>query len=351
MEILITGIVLSFVITLLLLPVIIRIAAVNKLFVVRQFRKVHTQKVSSLGGIAIFASVFFVMLFFSDFESLKPLKFYLAAGLFIFLVGLRDDFKNVNPWVKLLGQILATLIIIFPGGLKIEQFILNGTIYNLHPALSTILTLIVVIWIVNAYNFFDGIDIQAALMGIFVLAPAGIWFYFTQQYNFGLLLLTTSAALSAFLIFNFSPSKIFMGDSGTMTIGFIFAFSFIKFTSLNTQMEFVDANISNPFIFGLIAFQLPLFDSLRVVFFRLIKKKKLTKADKSHFHHLLLKLNWSHFHISLLSGFYTLIMLFLNYYLYTHTSKFSILILANLLTLSLLYSFIFFKLKMQKAIH
>lgn len=342
---LVFGPILSFAITLILLPIIIKIAANRNIVVVRQYRKVHIGNVSALGGIAIFAGVFFSMIFFSDFIDLKIIKYYIAAGSFIFLFGLRDDFKNSKPYEKLLGQISAALILIFLGGLKISQLILFNYIIILPNWASVVLTVFIVIWFINAYNFFDGIDMQAALVALSFLLPSGIWFYFMGQYNFSLLLLSTSAALIAFLYYNNSPSKIFMGDAGTVSIGLILAFSFLKFTNLNQTDDFQDINIINPFLFGLLAFQLPLFDSIRVIIIRIFKGKNPTKADKTHFHHMLLANNWNHKEISWISSIYTLVTLLINYQIFKYNFNIYLIFSFNALALILLYYSTFKKFK------
>ncbi|MBN2746330.1 MAG: undecaprenyl/decaprenyl-phosphate alpha-N-acetylglucosaminyl 1-phosphate transferase [Bacteroidales bacterium] len=350
MTTLIIGSVLSFAITLILLPFLIQFAAEKKIFVARQFRKVHSKDVSALGGIAIFAAVFFVMLFFSEFMDKKTIRYYLAAGSFIFLIGLRDDLRNVRPWIKLLGQSIAALIIIFPGNVRIDHiYLINGSI-DLNLVSSAVITLFIVILFINSYNFFDGIDMQAAITAMVVMLPAGIWFYQMSQENFGLLLISTSASLLAFLIFNYSPSRIFMGDTGTVTIGFILAFAFIKFSNLMIDDNSPNPIIHFPLLFGFTAFQLPIFDAFRVVFWRLLKKRNPMQADKNHFHHLLLKAGWKQKQIAYLAGSYTLITLIFNYYFFTNSLSFYLLIAINILFLSTLYGFVFFRISQKSKL-
>jgi len=341
----IIGSLISFIITFFLLPVLIKVAKDKKLFVTRHFRTVHQHSTSSLGGIAIFSGVLFVMLFLSNFISIHIIRYYIAAGTFIFLVGLRDDLHHVQPLVKLFGQTVAAAIIIFLGNLRLESldFIQSGIILSYWS--SVILTFFIIIWFINAYNFIDGIDLQATLIAIVLLIPAAAWFYLAEQYNFSLLLFATSASLIAFLFFNYSPSKIFMGDTGTVTIGFILAFCFIKFVNLNNLESLSLIHIFNPFLFGLFVFQLPLFDLLRVALIRLYKRKSPFKADKNHFHHLLLKLNWSHPTIAIFSATYTLILVIVNLLLFFNRISLWFIIPVNISTISVLYFSIFFRLR------
>ena len=333
----IIGSVISFVITILLLPILVRLAANKKIYVIRQYRKVHKQNTSSLGGIAIFAGVLFVLLFFSSFANLQDIKYYIAAGSFIFLVGLRDDLYEVKPINKLFGQIVAATIIIFLGKSRIEYFDLLTPDNQLSYWVSIVLSFIIIIWFINAYNFFDGIDLQATLIAIVVLFPSAIWFYLAAQYNLSLLLFATSTALIAFIFFNYHPSKIFMGDTGTATIGFVMAFMFIKFINLNHLESLSDIHVPYPFIFGLLILQLPLSDSLRVVIYRIIRKKSPTMADKNHLHHLLLLLNWNQEKIAGFSASYTLIIMIANLFLFIHHINIVLILILNLITISTLY--------------
>ena len=337
---LIFGSLLSFFITLFLLPVIIKIAANKKIIVPRHYRKVHKGNVSALGGIAIFLSVLLTMLFFSNFMDVQSIRYYLAAGTFVFIFGLSDDFRNMKPLYKLSGQLMGGVLLIFLGEISIEQIIINQSTFTLPLWLSTVISLIIIVWFINAFNFFDGIDMQASMTAIAFLLPAGIWFYITKQSNFSLLLISTSAALLAFLFYNRTPSKVFMGDAGTVTIGFIMAFSVIKFTNLNMEDSFRDSNLPYPFLFGLLAFQLPLLDALRVVCLRLLRGKNPMKADKTHIHHLLLKRDWKHSHIAFLTSGYTLFTFLINYQLFRADIPQYTLLLVNASFITLLYLFV-----------
>jgi len=333
-----------------MLPVIIRIASSKKLFVPRQYRMVHPEKVSSLGGIAIFTGVLFVTLFFSDFEDFKEIKYFLAAGSFIFLVGLRDDLKKVRPFDKLIGQIAAASIIIFLGGLRIEYIESYNEIFHIPHSISYLISIAVFIWFINAYNFFDGIDLQASLNAVVILIPLGFWFYLTSQYNFSLLLMATAGSLFAFIFFNYSPSKIFMGDTGTITIGFILAFAFIKFINLNTENLAGDFNIQKPIVYGILAFILPLSDSLRVVFTRIFRGSSPFLADKNHLHHLLIHLKWKQNNIAFFTTSYTTLSIIINFFLVKHLESPFIVLILNIIPLIILYTVIYSKLKSLRAL-
>ena len=344
----VTGFIISFIITLFLLPVLIRFAVNRKIFVIRHFRSVHNNNVSSLGGVAIFAGVIFSLLFFSDLPGFREIKYYMAAGSFVFLVGLRDDIQNVKPAGKLLGQIIASFIITVPGRMRIEIFndVFPSTVMSYY--FSVLFTIFIIVWIINAYNFFDGIDMQATMLAIVIMIPSAIWFYKTNQFNFSLLLFATSAALMAFLFFNYYPSRIFMGDSGTVTIGFILAFSFIKFIYINDLPVLPVTRIGNPFVFGLLIMQLPLVDSVRVAVIRILRGRSPAVADKNHFHHLLLKTGWRQTAIAVFSTAYTLIVMILNYVLFTGNMTLYVILLINISLLFAVYLLIYRKLSMIK---
>ena len=340
-----TGAFISFIITWFLLPVLIRFAEGRKLFVVRHYRNVHSKDVSSLGGIAIFTAVLFVILFFSE-RGFEEIKYYIAAAAFIFLVGLRDDLQEVKPAGKLFGQLVAAFLIAVPAKMNIGNLGGFFGIYELSYPLSVILTMLVIIWIINAYNFFDGIDMQAALFAIVIFAPSAFWFYRAAQYNFSLMLFATAASILAFLNFNKTPSKIFMGDTGTVTIGFIMAFAFVKFVKLNALNP---SGFHNAFFMGLTFVQLPLVDSLRVVLIRILRGRSPFVADKNHFHHLLLRLGWSHYKISFFTSAYSLLAMALNFYFFSFRYRTSLIVLVNILILGLLYFWVYFTLKKRNG--
>lgn len=336
METILLTISFSFLFTVFTIPIIISIAHRNGLVVKKSYRKIHKGEVSSLGGIAIFIPVILSLFFFSDFINIKEIKYLLFASSMIFVFGLRDDLLEVGPFQKFIGQIITVAILVFLANIRLESFDGLFGVQVLPYWLSVIITFLLIILIINAFNFFDGIDLQASLVAIIVLFTLGIWFYRTGQFDMGMVLISTGASLVAFSIYNISPAKIFMGDTGAMSIGLIIAISVIKFINLNSTENIADS-IDNEVVVGLSFMAIPLFDALRVSIIRLSRGRSPFRGDKNHIHHLLLRLGLKQNHIAILNGGLTMIFVLLNIYLQS-VIKSEIQLVINIILLLALFT-------------
>lgn len=324
----------SFIIVTLLLPLIIYFAKKLNLFVKPSFRKIHKGNISSLGGFAVFISVSISILLFTDIDRILQNKFFFFTIIVAALLGMQDDLKDVKASYKLIVQIIIALILVFPESIFVNLG--NNTI-------SIIISLIFYLLIINSYNFIDGIDLLASIIAAIILLPLGVWFYLNDQYNFGLMMISLGAALLGFIIYNFSPAKIFLGDMGTMIIGLVLSVAFIKFINLNLNSNGYFLNVEYPFAAVFAVYNLPIIDLIRVVILRIMKKKKPWKADRSHFHHILLDKGMKQNNIALLTAFYTILSFTVFYLLSKVISGSFILIGINLILLSLFYSFVLLK--------
>ncbi len=333
----------SFVITLLLLPPIIRLAKAQKLFVPRHYRKVHTTEVSALGGLAIFSSALISFLLFVDAVNFPDIRYVVATGLLMFFVGLRDDFHPVSPKTKMLSQLLAVVVLVFFAQIEID-FFRHWVDGSLGHGLDVFATIFLMMWIINAFNFIDGIDLLASFYAFIVFSIMGVWFLLVGQMDYSLLLLSLSGAFLAFMIFNYSPSKIFMGDTGTLSVGLLLAISVIKLDDINSIINSPWQLYSAPGIaFGFVA--IPLTDSARVAVLRLAKGVSPLKGDKNHIHHLFLRLGWKQNKTAFFIGFMTALIIAINFMLdYFRFSSWGI-ITVDLLIILLLYLLLLFSLR------
>jgi len=342
----IIGILFSFIITLMGLPLLIRFAESNKLFVPNDYRRTHTSKVSALGGIVIFVSASLSFLLFSDLINFPDYRFIISSGILMFILGFYDDLNEVKPEIKLLGQTVAISLLVIFADVRIE-FLQHS--FNLHIGIwaDTILTIIIMLAIINAYNFIDGIDMLAAMLGFIIMGILGIWFFAVDQYDYSLALLTLSASLLAFMIYNHSPAKIFMGDTGTMTIGLIMALSLIKFDMINSIILSPYSFVNAPGIaFSFVS--LLLFDLVRVSVSRIIKGKSPFHADNNHIHHLFVRMGINHNTISMIIGFAVIAQIVLSIILDSYINSNFIIILINIAYLLLFYSIVFMALPKNK---
>lgn len=284
----------SFFVALASIPSIIRIASKMQLFDEPNERKLHVKRTPLLGGVAVFAAMLFSFTISAAPYFEKQHVFIIAALILIFFFGLRDDIAELAPVKKLSGQILAAVIIIVFCDIRLSS--LHGLfgIHQLDYSTSFILTLVGFIFIVNSYNLIDGIDGLASGLGVIASSTFAVLFY---KYNDGLMCILSLAlvgALIGFMPYNFYKAKIFLGDTGTMTIGFvlaIFSFRFIeisKFSSINLPFDYHSAPV---IIFSILV--IPLIDTIRVFVLRIFKKQSPFIADRNHIHHRLLSLGLS----------------------------------------------------------
>jgi UDP-N-acetylmuramyl pentapeptide phosphotransferase/UDP-N-acetylglucosamine-1-phosphate transferase len=336
----------SFVLTLLMLPPLIRMANDRKLFVPKHYRKVHTNEVSALGGLAIFSSVLISFLLFVDAVNFPDIRYVTATGLLMFFVGLRDDFQPVSARVKLISQLLAVLVLVLFAQIQIDFFrhFIEG---RFGIALDYFTTVFLMLWVINSFNFIDGIDLLASLYAFIVFMVLGGWFLLAGQYDYSLLLLSLSGAFLAFMIFNYSPSKIFMGDTGTLSVGLLMAITLLKFDDINALIGGSPYQLhSAPGIaFGFIV--IPFVDSARVAIARISKGISPFKGDKNHIHHLFLRMGWSQNHTAFFIGGLTLLIIVLNFILDGFQYSSWTIILFDLGLISLLYAWLFHSLRKQ----
>lgn len=284
----------SFFVALASIPSIIRIASKMQLFDEPNERKLHVKRTPLLGGVAVFAAMLFSFTISAAPYFEKQHVFIIASLILIFFFGLRDDIADLAPIKKLSGQILAAVIIIVFCDIRLTSLHGMFGIHHLNYFTSFVLTSIGFIFIVNSYNLIDGIDGLASGLGIIAAFTFALLFY---RYNDGLmciLALALSGALVGFMPYNFYKAKIFLGDTGTMTIGFvlaIFSFRFVEISKLSAINQSFDYRSAPVVIFSIMV--IPLIDTIRVFILRIFKKQSPFVADRNHIHHRLLALGLS----------------------------------------------------------
>ncbi len=206
------------------------------------------------------------------------------------------------PMVKLFGQILAAFIIVGWGDLRITSF--HG-FFGLEPnyLTSVTVTLLLFVFILNGFNLIDGIDGLASITGMVAITSFSIWFYINGNYHIPVFSAALIGALLAFFYFNvFSKQqKIFMGDTGSLLLGFLLAVVAIKFAEFNKSGNLKFSMNSAPGVaLGILI--VPIIDTLRVFIYRISKGRSPFTADKNHIHHRMLTLGFTHFQTSLIIG-------------------------------------------------
>ncbi len=294
----------SMIVTIMLVPLWISVCRKWRLFDEPDSRKHHMTLTPSMGGIAIFCGIFCSFLVFGQVSENMQLQYLLGSVLILFFTGFFDDLINVDHFKKLILQSVSA-IIAFYGGFRLDN--LDGLfgIYEIPLLLQLPLTLWVVVLFTNAYNFIDGVDGLAGSIGVIMSSAFGAMFYHYGIYDFAILSFCITGALLGFLYFNFSPAKIFMGDTGSLVIGFTTAIMSIKL---------LNAGVANPaeaipvsYIFAVLF--IPLFDFVRVVILRSINGTSPFKADRNHIHHMILSHNFGHRSVAFLMAGFNLLVL------------------------------------------
>jgi len=292
------GIIIAYLITFFLLPLVIRIAHDNKLYDLPDERKTHNHPVSSLGGIAIFTGLILSMLLVSDFNNYNAdLQYFIAGFFIIFILGLIDDIFILKAWKKIFGQLAVTAMLTFKGGLLITN--LHGFlgIYALTYVESIYVSFFSIILLINSFNLLDGVDGLAGSIGLVACLLFGTYFLMDNVIPYAVLAFSICGSLLAFLVYNFPPAKIFMGDSGSTLLGLVCSILAIKFVE-NPAIQANFNNYSAPAIaFGFLL--IPLLDVLRVFALRIYQSRSPLAPDRNHLHHLLQNKGLSHTEVTI----------------------------------------------------
>jgi len=324
-----SSILISFFVVYFSIPSIVKVALKKHLFDEPDHRTAHSKAIPTLGGMAIFASFIFTISLLPNITPMPEESVIIASSVIIFFIGLKDDILVTAPLTKLAGQFIAAAIIVFIGNIRITS--LHG-FYGITtiPYLASIsLSIFIIIVIINAFNLIDGIDGLSSGVGILTASTYGIWFYLSGHIQWTLIAFSMVGGLISFFYYNVfsTKNKIFMGDTGSLQLGLIMAILTIQFNEFNTiQSNNYFIHAAPAVSFGIII--IPLFDTLRVMFIRIILGRSPFQPDKNHIHHKLLDLGFSHLKSSIIIITVNLIFII---FVFLASSKFEILRLILLL--------------------
>ena len=288
------GCITAFLITFLAIPSIIKVAIIKNLIDEPSERKSHEASIPTLGGLAIFAGVVFSFTFWSAGFDNQVTQYIIASIIVLFFIGIKDDLVDLPVKKKLIGQLVSAVIIVLFANIKITSLYGIFGIYEIPYWVSILLSIFTILVIINSFNLIDGIDGLAGGVGAIAAFTFGLWFYNYNQISLCILSFTLFSSLLAFLVYNFSPANIFMGDTGSLVVGLllsVLAISFIELSFASPPFEFPFRSSPAMAIAILI---IPLVDTFRVIIVRLLKRKSPFAADRNHIHHQLLDLGFSH---------------------------------------------------------
>lgn len=294
----------SFGITFLVIPLIILFSRKVRLYDKPGGRKIHEFRTPTLGGVAIFIGFIVAVAIWAPAYNYREMNFLYGAIALLLLVfiGVRDDVVPVRAVVKLIGQLVAAFMLVQLGGVQLTG--LHG-LFGVHEVpqwLGYVLTILTITTLINAFNLMDGVNGLAGSIGFIASAIFGTWFFLNDNILMFAAAASLCGALLAFLKYNLSPAKIFMGDTGSMLLGFVLAVFAIQFIEYNAVLPSGSSmRIESAPMVALGVLIVPIFDMFRLIAVRSVwLRTSPFKPDRNHMHHLLMRLGLTHNQITLL---------------------------------------------------
>ena len=279
----------SFAFTFATTPLVRRFAfKIGAIDIPKDNRRMHKKPTPRIGGLAIIFGFTVATLCFA--QPSRQLYGTRAGAAIIAVMGVIDDCKNLPAKLKFVIQIIAALVVVFAGDIKIDvftnpNFLSDNPYWVLPEWLSVTLTVIWIVFITNAVNFIDGLDGLAA--GVSAIMSISLVFISIRvgEYSIAILGIALMGSCFGFLPFNFNPAKIFMGDTGSTFLGFMLA-------TLSIQGVFKSYAVIS-FAVPLLILGLPLFDALFAMIRRILRGQSPMTADRGHLHHRLVDMGFS----------------------------------------------------------
>jgi len=306
----------AFFVTIFGMPNLIKVAKLKRLVDDPEDpRKIHHRSVPTIGGVLIYFVILtngFFWLSLGDapnHESFKQYAVLLACMTVVFAMGLTDDMVGISASKKLMVHLFVGAFLVTVGGFRIEGF---GGLFGIEAmpeTISTIFSGFVYIVIVNAWNLIDGIDGLAGGYSAIAMAAFSAWFLLTGQIPAAILSLTILGATLGFLVFNFAPARIFLGDCGSLVLGVVgYALATNVIQTPGEAIPEVFSQLSRPTLaMAILAY--PLVDTLRVFFLRAIRGISPFHPDQNHMHHRLMMKYKSHRKTAIFVYFYSFVFI------------------------------------------
>ncbi len=289
----------------LTIPFVKKIGIRCKIYAVENKRTVHSGLIARCGGISIYLAFVIGMSLFMQAD--KQINALMIGSAIVFFSGLIDDMVDLPPKIKFLFQALAAFLLIFYGQVQLNVFRLPFHIVIRSELLIGIISFFWITGITNSINLIDGLDGLAGGVCVIALLTIASLAYIDKHYDVMTIALVLAGATSGFLLFNFHPASIFMGDSGALFLGFVIAgISLLGFKS----STFITLGVP------ILVLGVPIMDTLSSIVRRTVQRKSFSEADRSHLHHVLMyKLEFGHRNSVLIIYFFTF-LLSLNAYVY-----------------------------------
>lgn len=284
----------AFLLVVLSIPSIIHTANKYKLYDTTDLhRKKHKGNISRLGGIGLFCGFTITVLLFATTVRYQEANFLITSCILLFTLGLKDDIYGVSPKTKFAMQILIAIILVWLGNFKLTSLYGVLGIWDVSPAFGSLFSIVLIIFINNAFNLIDGVDGLVGTVGALVSLFFGVSFVICGETAYAFIAFALLGSIIGFLVYNCPPAKIFMGDTGSLIVGLVLVVLAIKFIEVNKVGQVKHLYFSSAPAIAVAALIVPVFDSLRVFFLRIINRRSPFYGDRNHIHHRLLQIGMS----------------------------------------------------------
>ena len=332
----------SFVVTFMLMPKIIGVVTYKRLMDDPNERSSHKLQTPSLGGIAFYIVLVLGLYFLRPVDQADKAMAMIPGLLILFIIGLKDDLVVLGPLTKIFAQVAAILFILIHPDFHIRDLHGFMGIQEVSTYVTIPLAAFIMLSIINAFNLIDGIDGLAAIVGIVIFTVLGVLFFLLDLPFFIGVSLILIGSLIAFLRFNLSSDKkIFMGDTGSLLIGFIIACAVIRvFAVPSAQLKSLPFYLDNLPLVVMAILVVPFFDTARVFTIRIMNRRSPFSPDRNHIHHILIDyLKLSHKQASMAIGAVNVIFISIFILLSTSVNNYALLGITLIFLLGLTYLF------------
>jgi UDP-GlcNAc:undecaprenyl-phosphate GlcNAc-1-phosphate transferase len=305
-------------------------------------RSSHSNTTPSFGGVAFYIS-YIIALFFLQFFFENQVSLTLLVGISVlFFTGLFDDIANLRAKVKFFGQFLGVALLMSQPDFRIISMHGFLGIYEIPLVVSVAGSMFFLLGLINAFNLLDGIDGLTSITGIIVASFYSYMFYKLGYFYYLSISITTIATLLAFLRFNFSVKrKIFMGDTGSLTIGLVLGLLTLKLMTADAVYASLHFSPNQLPLLLLAVLFVPILDTCRVMIIRLLRGVSMFSPDRNHIHHIIIDYGLSHRKASSLIGLVNFcIGLFMFFVIINYNTLQSALLLIGIFAVGILLLFL-----------
>lgn len=292
--IIVSAILLSGLITWMVVPLVIKVVMRKGLMDEPDgIRKIHTTRIPTLGGIGIFMGFFFACNLIGEFFGYSMENLFRLSLVLLLLIGVKDDLIQISARRKLWFQIAAGGLAMWGSGAMISNFGGVFGVYDIPTWAGVVVTLFTFVVVINAYNLIDGADGLAGGLGVVISTILGTAFLVNGEFAMSLLAFSLAGALIGYLFYNYYPAKIFMGDTGSLVVGYTLAYLAVMLVDRVTPNPTYAINAYAPVLIVALLI-IPLYDTLRVFALRLKKGVSPFMPGKEHIHHVLMGYGFNH---------------------------------------------------------